>query len=1010
MDSYLFITIIIALSIILGYLFTKLKIMKVNYLINKDEDEIDETTGKSKLQDVKDNYGKYLSLLAPFGISWGLTGLLITIGLLNAWVDDAGIIEPLLLGWIIISGAILAILPVLILLNNIELPESLDDLIHSKLALTLFIVDLVGIILASIILSLPAFGVILLSLLSIPALISAWFAGEFYAVFSIRQFYKMKGWDYIEGKAADAGWKGKLDRLLSTIGFILTILAPILALNSLISIFSKEEVQSQGGPIGSSTGSFFPPIVQNILVFILLLGPLISIATQPAGFLELTLNSEIYNTLAKFDWEEFNRKSIRAKDVITLNPYPRRVMAGILAIFLSFIIYVALLAVGGLIKGNGLTMDAGLSSMSEALKFIEVPVLLIVLFTILRDLREEREVIDIANLGMKEQRDVTGWIFWCLQHIFAGDYDLVEANLDKLLENDLTAKNHRLHFFKGLIIALMNDNAGAESYFRKSIELNPRYSDSHMELGVVTYFQGRYQEALEHLEQAKSLQPRSKLIWYNMGRVYDVLEQSEKAIECYKTAIKLNPKDAKIWANLGRTFISVDNLDEGIRCTKKALELDPNDYIAKVNLAVSYRQKGEISKILEIEDDLLENHGEITEVLQSVAHNRTLMGQITGAHDIYKTIVSKGMLNPFNVQGLSLVYSQLGLGEELIAILSKHVEKYPDDLHGKLLFGQALQNAGRFEESIAPLQEYINNNEAVIEGFVKLSASFGNLGRYEDSLGVLQKAGELFPVHKDIQYNLGITKALLGRKDFDKHFKMAIKLHEGEFNIYYMSMWMQSAIKNTVINESWIQDVKKDLQINDALIYLCLGVAYQGQQQIEKGIEYLHQAAITQPDSFTSYELGMQFLELEDFERSRDMFLRAYEDRKDVGVYANLAFSYLRLNEVEESMKYFEEGHKAFPDDDTILSNIIQVYLAIKAYAEAIPYLDKALYVQEGNYSMRYQLATCYALTGDAERAITEYDYARRLALAADDDEMIANIDEMIGYLTQSGDSEEPSE
>jgi len=36
-----------------------------------------------------------------------------------------------------------------------------------------------------------------------------------------------------------------------------------------------------------------------------------SAITEPAGLLELILNSELYTTLSKFDWIEFNRRSAK---------------------------------------------------------------------------------------------------------------------------------------------------------------------------------------------------------------------------------------------------------------------------------------------------------------------------------------------------------------------------------------------------------------------------------------------------------------------------------------------------------------------------------------------------------------------------------------------------------------------------------------------------------------------------------------------------------------------------
>ena len=672
--------------------------------MNSDETAFGDIIDKNTLIDYKDRYGKYLSILTPAGVSWGIFGVLIAItgsyrdSIFNE--DDASIIIKVLFVWITLSGIFLGIIPLLIIFKMIRLPSSLEELTESRFTLILVALVALGIIAATVILDLPPLGVVLLILLSVPALISAWFAGEFYAVFTIRQLYKSRGWDYIEGEKIAPGIKGMVKRSTGILGLFLTVIAPILAINALISIFSKEEVREQGGPLGSISDGLIPPFVQSILVFLLLLGPLVSIATQPAGFLELTVNSEMYNTLSKFDWEEFNRKSAKAKDIISVKPYTKKVMAGILVIFLSFIMYISLLSIGGLISSFDLPIQAGFDQLAEALKFIEVPVLLFVIFDILRDLREEREVYDIANLGMKENRDVTGWTFWVLQNLYNNNYDEIERNLDELLEDPITANNHRIHFYKGLVYALQNDNNTAETHFERATELNPKYADSWMELGVVIYFQGRHKEALPHLQNAAKLKSKSKTIWYNIGRVYDVLNKRNKAMEAYQKALAIDKKDAKTWANFSGALIALKRYEEGIAAAKKAIEYDPSDYIAMTNLAAALQTTGPVEEYNSIVHNLLENFGDKTQVLQSLAHNKALENDFQGSYDIYQRIISLEDVNPFNVQGLSLVYSNLGLIPELVEIMENHVEQYQDDLHGRLLAGQAYLNVQRFEETI----------------------------------------------------------------------------------------------------------------------------------------------------------------------------------------------------------------------------------------------------------------------------------------------------------------------
>ncbi|MHA2232826.1 MAG: hypothetical protein ACXAB4_10075, partial [Candidatus Hodarchaeales archaeon] len=293
------------ISLGIAWLFTRFRIFKVNYFVKDPELT---TTGKilqkKGLREFKELYGPILNLFPLLGITWGVFGVLIALLVFyredlfekNADVDftiDA------LTGFVLGSAIILGLMVVLFLVQRASLPPSLQDAFKSRFALLLFIVVFAGIIGATFFLELPPFGIVLLILLAIPAFISAWFAGEFFTIFAIRQFYQARGWNYLEGQDVGAGIKGLFKRAMGVIGLVLALLAPLLAINSLVGIFLKET--EEGGPIGAGL-TFLPEILLAIAVFILLLGPLVSIATQPAGFLELSVNSGMYTTLSNFDW------------------------------------------------------------------------------------------------------------------------------------------------------------------------------------------------------------------------------------------------------------------------------------------------------------------------------------------------------------------------------------------------------------------------------------------------------------------------------------------------------------------------------------------------------------------------------------------------------------------------------------------------------------------------------------------------------------------------------------
>jgi Tfp pilus assembly protein PilF len=70
------------------------------------------------------------------------------------------------------------------------------------------------------------------------------------------------------------------------------------------------------------------------------------------------------------------------------------------------------------------------------------------------------------------------------------------------------------------------------------------------------------------------------------GHLYRRQGDISRAFRSYCQALKLNPKSPVIWNNIGAIFYIGGYQSLAISCTRKALFLDPRYYNAKANLEV----------------------------------------------------------------------------------------------------------------------------------------------------------------------------------------------------------------------------------------------------------------------------------------------------------------------------------------------------------------------------------------------------------------------------------------
>ncbi len=144
------------------------------------------------------------------------------------------------------------------------------------------------------------------------------------------------------------------------------------------------------------------------------------------------------------------------------------------------------------------------------------------------------------------------------------------------------------------------DWTGAETEFKRALELNPNYMLAHLWYAEYLRMMGRYEESIAQGEISLRLDPLSVMAHTNLGRTYLMARQPEKAIEHFAEALTFEPTNAFAQISLGRSYAEQGKFDEGIAICKKAQQLSDGG-AATVVLGYIYSLQGrpeETRKIL----------------------------------------------------------------------------------------------------------------------------------------------------------------------------------------------------------------------------------------------------------------------------------------------------------------------------------------------------------------------------------------------------------------------------
>ena len=120
---------------------------------------------------------------------------------------------------------------------------------------------------------------------------------------------------------------------------------------------------------------------------------------------------------------------------------------------------------------------------------------------------------------------------------------------------EVTQNNYIAHEHLAQELYKQGNPALAIEHYKKALEINPYYAESHNNRGIVYSKLGRWQEAIKDFSQAIKIKPDYADAHYNRGNAYLNLGRHQDAIESYKQAIRIKPDLAEAHYNLGNAYL-----------------------------------------------------------------------------------------------------------------------------------------------------------------------------------------------------------------------------------------------------------------------------------------------------------------------------------------------------------------------------------------------------------------------------------------------------------------------
>ena len=275
---------------------------------------------------------------------------------------------------------------------------------------------------------------------------------------------------------------------------------------------------------------------------------------------------------------------------------------------------------------------------------------------------------------------------------------------------------------------------------RKFRDLESKLFISHFNLGMTLKGFGFFEEAIEPLSAAKSMQPDVGDIYLALGDCYEILGDKENALANLKFAFEHLPPDGELAHKLGSALIDYGDRDGAVKPLEQALQLSPGHAGIMFGLGLAYLEVGEDDKGVE----LIEKAQQISPLppgmtvdLSGVKTKKQWIGRL----DEVRALVEK---NPNDVKArgtLGYIYTLKRMYPEAEQQYLEMIKRAPEQ---KYLNGMGVfyYDRGQFEKAVEFYKKAIEVQPHHVT-FISLAFAYIRLGRTDEAIAALTRSIEL---------------------------------------------------------------------------------------------------------------------------------------------------------------------------------------------------------------------------------------------------------------------------
>lgn len=281
----------------------------------------------------------------------------------------------------------------------------------------------------------------------------------------------------------------------------------------------------------------------------------------------------------------------------------------------------------------------------------------------------------------------------------------VVGAIDTASRDELKRRDPELLFLAGVVHAELRDRQKARLYLEEFLKVEPRNVAARKVLGSILIAQADPLAALSVLEEARRLSPGDPEVLALLAGAYSSRRQYQSATALLEDALKLSGGAPAMYVQMGIGLLYQGRVDLGVEQLERGLAKDPAQAYGAMLLAVTYLQRGNARKAVEVAERLVK-----AEPKNVAAHNllglcRASARDPGGARAAYERAIQ--LDGTFTGAKLNLARLDVAEGRYDAARdrLNSVLKERPRDVQAMFELANAEDAAGRSAEAVRWLEK-----------------------------------------------------------------------------------------------------------------------------------------------------------------------------------------------------------------------------------------------------------------------------------------------------------------